>query len=134
MSNRINASGPPVRLASAQAVALAMALHELCTNAVKYGALSNEAGRIDIVWNLNGRNGMRLQWRESGGPPVAPDPKRGFGTRFIEASFRADPNQSVRLEFAPAGVVCIIELPFATASRDDLLTEIGSGGPDPSPG
>jgi two-component sensor histidine kinase len=64
------------------ALALAMALHELCTNAVKYGALSNEAGHVNIIWAVAGMNGareLRMRWTELDGPPVAPPKRREFG-------------------------------------------------------
>ncbi len=115
---RITLHGPEVRLPPAQAIGLAMAVHELCTNALKYGALSTEAGRIDMDWSVPPGDRLHFRWRESGGPPVVPPTRRGFGTRFIEASFRTRATGHVTLEFAPGGVVCVIELPIEATGRE----------------
>jgi two-component sensor histidine kinase len=86
-----------------------MALHELCTNAVKYGALSNQSGRVDIDWAAAGNApGFRLTWRESGGPKVGLPRRRGFGSRLIEQSLPADIGAEVSVEFKPEGLVCVI--------------------------
>jgi two-component sensor histidine kinase len=103
--------GPHVRLPPHIALALAMALQELATNAAKYGALSSEAGRVAIRWSLEDRGGQRLRlaWEESGGPPVSVPKHRGFGTRLIERSLAQDLHGGVRIEFRPGGVVCTID-------------------------
>src|SRR5690606_19000118 len=84
-------AGPRVWLHPSQAVALSLVLHELITNAAKYGALSLEPGRIHLSWNLGfdgmGRRSLVMLWRENGGPPVTTPLRRGFGTRLIEKSF-----------------------------------------------
>jgi PAS domain S-box-containing protein len=101
--------GPDLRLAPSLALALAMALQELVTNAVKYGALSQPTGRVSITWSLEpSRNGQRLhlRWSESGGPPVRKPKRRGFGSRLIERSLAQDPNGRVELTFPRSGVVC----------------------------
>ncbi|MGN2243749.1 PAS domain-containing protein [Frateuria sp. GZRR33] len=108
--DRLHAEGPPVWLPPRHALAFAMVLHELGTNAVKYGALSNQDGRIDIQWQANGT--LRLTWTESGGPPVEPPGGRGFGSRLIERGLRHEIGGRVTLDFAPAGVVCTIEVPL----------------------
>jgi two-component sensor histidine kinase len=97
------------------ALALAMALQELTTNAVKYGALSNEVGEISIRWTLDRAQEppqLHLRWQESGGPPVQEPKRRGFGTRLIERSLALDLDGSVRIEFSPGGVVCTVEAPL----------------------
>ena len=91
---------------------LVMALHELATNAVKYGALSNETGRVRVVWDTSADEApkrFRLCWKESGGPPVSPPKQKGFGSLLIE---RALQNQlgPARLDFDPGGLVCSIEI------------------------
>ena len=89
-----------------------MAVHELGTNAVKYGALSNGSGRVEVVWSVLGRaSGHRLVlgWRESDGPPVKAPERRGFGSRLIERSLAGDLGGEARLDFAPTGHVCTIE-------------------------
>jgi len=112
---RFDLSGPSVRLEARIAVALALALHELATNAVKYGALSNDTGRVALDWHLVSRaNGprLRLTWRETGGPPVEKPSRRGFGSRLIERGLGHELGGDVALEFAPTGVVCRIEMPL----------------------
>ena len=108
--DRLHAEGPPVWLPPRHALAFAMVLHELGTNAVKYGALSNQDGQIDIQWQANGR--LRLTWTESGGPPVELPSGRGFGSRLIERGLRHEIGGRVSLDFAPTGVVCTIEVPL----------------------
>jgi PAS domain S-box-containing protein len=111
---RLQLAGRDVRLAPRMALALAMALQELATNAVKYGALSGDIGEIEIAWKLDRRDGarvLRLRWQEKGGPPVAPPQRRGFGSRLIERSLAQDLDGEVRMEFAPGGVVCTIDAP-----------------------
>jgi PAS domain S-box-containing protein len=106
---RFDVSGEPLWLSPRAALALAMALHELGTNAAKYGALSAEAGRVSISWSLEeGR--LRLYWRESGGPPVAEPARRGFGSRLIERGLEADLGGSARLRFEPGGLRCQIDV------------------------
>ena len=112
---RLHLLGPDVRLPPRMALALAMALQELATNAVKYGALSKPAGELRIAWTVahdGGRPCLHLEWRESGGPPVRPPERRGFGTRLIERSLAHDLNGQVKIGFEPAGVVCRIEAPI----------------------
>jgi PAS domain S-box-containing protein len=109
---RFDVEGEPLRLAPRAALALAMALHELGTNAVKYGALSVEGGRVSIGWaEENGR--LRLEWRESGGPPVEAPSRRGFGSRLIERGLAADLGGTAALHFEPAGLRCQIEASLA---------------------
>jgi two-component sensor histidine kinase len=86
-----------------------MALHELATNAAKYGALSVPGGSIEIRWRRNAEGGLTLDWRESGGPPVQPPSRSGFGRMVIENA--AGRNGSVAHRFEPAGVSCRIEMP-----------------------
>ncbi|HEX2554289.1 MAG TPA: PAS domain S-box protein [Microvirga sp.] len=115
---RLHAAGPDVRLPPGTALAVAMALHELSTNAVKYGALANERGEIRIAWEVEPETGgsrLRFTWTESGGPPVAPPSRRGFGTRLIERSLAQDLGGAVRLAFEPAGLVCTVNALVAPA-------------------
>jgi PAS domain S-box-containing protein len=113
--NRLHLQGPDVRLPPRMALALAMALQELATNAVKYGALSNDAGEITIEWRLDGTKAppcLHLCWEESGGPVVQAPKRRGFGTRLIERSLALDLEGDVRIEFAPTGVICTVDAPL----------------------
>jgi two-component sensor histidine kinase len=97
-------------------LALAMAMHELATNAVKYGALANKTGTIEVSWKV--QNGaapprLALRWTEAGGPPVIPPRRRGFGSRLIERSLANDLDGQVEIAFAPTGVVCTVDAPVA---------------------
>ena len=89
-----------------------MALHELGTNAAKYGALSVDGGRVSIAWDVEGDR-LRLEWRESGGPPVEAPSRRGFGSRLIERGLEADLDGRAELHFDPAGLRCEIEASLA---------------------
>jgi two-component sensor histidine kinase len=114
--NRLHLEGPDVRLSPRMALATAMALQELATNAVKYGALSDAGGQVRIAWGVTRENGgqrLHLTWSESGGPPVKPPQRRGFGTRLIERSLAQDLSGTVEIEFAPTGVVCTVNAPLA---------------------
>ena len=113
--SRIHVQGPPVQIPPRMALALAMALQELATNAVKYGALSNGVGQIRVRWALNDEGAskrLRLIWEEAEGPPVRQPARRGFGTRLIERSLAEDLDGDVRIEFAPTGVVCSVDAPL----------------------
>jgi len=114
--NRTSVEGPTVRLPPRMALALAMAFQELATNAVKYGALSNETGRVRIAWTVDRGTEparLRLRWEESGGPPVETPSRRGFGSRLIERSLARDLDGGVEIRFEPAGVCCAIDAPLA---------------------
>ena len=96
-----------MRLPPKMAIAVALAFHELATNAVKYGALSVPEGRVDFTWRLDGDD-LHILWRESGGPAVSPPTRRGFGTRLIERGLASDLQGSVEIAYPPAGVICRI--------------------------
>ena len=118
-TGRHRAEGPPVILPPQSAVSLAMAIHELCTNAVEYGALSSPNGRITTRWRIEGREGkerLHLEWIEQGGPPVAPPTRKGFGTRMIERALAADLDAAVQLDFRPEGLVCRVDAPLPEAA------------------
>lgn len=106
IGTRIFLKGPHVRLTSAAAQSLGMALHELATNAGKYGALSNDTGTVTIAWNVlrNGTGKFDITWSEEGGPPVTTPERRGFGSTVIEKMARIAFGQPVNLEFLPEGV------------------------------
>jgi two-component sensor histidine kinase len=95
-----------VWLDSNNSLGLAMTLHELATNAVKYGALSNPAGRVSVAWELKERVTPRrvsLHWKERGGPPVTEPTRKGFGSRLIEQTLGKDTSE-LRLIFDPRGL------------------------------
>lgn len=105
---RLTAEGPSVELEPKTAVALGLAMHELATNAVKYGALSTAAGRVEVRWAVDAGL-LRLTWRESDGPLVSMPSRRGFGARLLEQGLAEELRGAVRLEFRPEGVLCVVE-------------------------
>jgi two-component sensor histidine kinase len=105
---RARMSGPHIPLTPRLAVVLSMIVHEIATNAAKYGALSNDTGTVRVDWELvteNGRQKLRLVWTEAGGPPVAAPAQRGFGSRLIERSARDQLGGEATVDFLPDGVV-----------------------------
>ncbi len=110
-AERVDAAGPHLLVSPKSAVALVMALHELTTNAVKYGALSVASGRATTEWSGQPGDRFRLIWRETGGPSVAPPSRRGFGVRMIERVLASDLGGVVNIDFVPTGVVCTIDGP-----------------------
>lgn len=110
-AKRVEAAGPPVRLSPRQALALSMAIHELATNAAKYGALSQPRGRVRIEWSLVDRT-FEFRWTEAGGPPVEAPTQRGFGSRLLERGLSSELGGKTRLTYAPGGLVCEITAPL----------------------
>ena len=110
--HRVEAYGPDLRVNPRAAVALAMVLNELTTNAVKYGALSRSDGRVRITWSADDDNGgkLRLTWQETGGPAVQPPTRRGFGSALLEQSITRELGGSVTRDFDPAGLICTITI------------------------
>jgi PAS domain S-box-containing protein len=105
---RITASGPDVTLDSKKALALTMVLHELATNAVKYGALSNDSGNVRIDWTVREEQDaahLKVCWEERDGPLVQAPARKGFGSRLIEASLK-----NAQTLFAPEGITCTLEV------------------------
>jgi PAS domain S-box-containing protein len=101
---RFDVEGASARLGPNAALAVALALHELGTNAVKYGALSAPEGRVSLHWTI-GDDQVRLTWRETGGPPVTPPTRQGFGTRLLQRGLAGDMADVARLDFAPTGLI-----------------------------
>jgi two-component sensor histidine kinase len=89
-----------------------MAVHELCTNAIKYGALSAETGHVDIDWSAANER-FYWQWCERGGPPVATPDRTGFGSRMIERALALQLSGKVTIDYRPSGLVCTIDAPLA---------------------
>lgn len=112
---RCDIEGPPVRVSPQTAVSLALALHELATNASKYGALSVPAGRLSVCWTV-AEGQLELVWTESGGPPVKIPDRRGFGTRMIERTLASEFGGTVELAFRPEGVTCTLISPLPATS------------------
>jgi two-component sensor histidine kinase len=105
---RFELDGPPAEVSPRHVLALSMALHELATNAAKYGALTRPEGRVAIRWRA-GAGELRLSWRERGGPPVTPPARSGFGTRLLQRGLLTELGGGARLDYAPGGVSCEIE-------------------------
>ena len=105
--NRLVTDGPDAALDANQALHLTMALHELATNAVKYGALSNREGKVHVTWSAS-NDRLTLTWREFGGPPVQPPTRKGFGSLLIAHATDAQ----ALIKFLPEGVHCILPIPL----------------------
>ncbi|MCG7392545.1 PAS domain S-box protein [Microvirga sp. ACRRW] len=113
--SRIEVRGEDLRLPPAMSLSLSMAIHELCTNALKYGALKTSAGGVRISWaTVPNETGTRLvfRWEEHGGPVVIPPRRTGFGSRLIQKGLARELNGSAEIAYEPTGVVCIIDVPL----------------------
>jgi len=113
---RFAIEGPPIHLSANTATAMALALHELATNAAKYGALSRPDGRVALSWQVAGEGTRRrfgLTWRETGGPRVTKPQRTGFGTRLIERGLASELKATVGLDYAAGGVVCTVDAPLS---------------------
>ena len=115
-AERFRLDGPDGRVHPKVATTLAMALHELMTNAAKYGALSVPEGRVGVDWSVTsdeaGTEHLGLTWRERGGPPVAPPARKGFGSRLIERQLPMEFGGQAAITYDPAGVVCRLDIPL----------------------
>jgi two-component sensor histidine kinase len=119
-SDRVEIKGPNVLLTPLSAQYLGMALHELSTNAVKYGALSGPEGRITIAWQLRkvgDKRHFQMSWVERGGPPAAPPQHKGFGHLVIERMVAEALQGKVKLQFAPAGLSWALDADAASMLR-----------------
>jgi two-component sensor histidine kinase len=114
-AGQFTVDGPSLELSPKQTLALSLALHELATNAAKYGALSKPEGRVGLRWQAQDGQ-IELQWRESGGPEVVPPVRRGFGSRLLEGGLSRDLDGHTRLQFVEAGVLCSITAALAAKS------------------
>jgi PAS domain S-box-containing protein len=114
-TGRFSFSGDEITVGSKQALSLALAVHELATNAIKYGALSNELGRVGISWSqtdVAGEPTFRFVWAESGGPTVREPTQTGFGSRLIRRVLTGDFGGNVEVSYAPSGITCILTAPM----------------------
>lgn len=109
---RISASGPELRVGQRSALHLALVLHELVTNAVKYGALSSDAGRIAIHWSIEAQNAV-MEWQESGGPRVTPPTRSSFGTRLIASGLTGGGQAAADIQYRPEGFYCHLSAPLS---------------------
>jgi PAS domain S-box-containing protein len=111
--DRFAVTGPSIQVPPRAVVSICLALHELATNAAKYGALAVDQGRVSIAWTVQTGTGsparLVLRWEETGGPPVTPPTHRGFGSRLIENLLAAELNGTVKITYDPKGVVCEVD-------------------------
>ncbi len=119
--DRVISRGPDLELSPRAAVALSLALHELATNAAKYGALSSAGGHVNLNWSLQGDH-LVLQWREIGGPAVEAPERRGFGSYLIEKIVAADLRAEVALEFPPEGLAFTLRAPLSAVCAEAFGT------------
>jgi two-component system CheB/CheR fusion protein len=113
--DRFVIEGPDFELRDKMAVALGMALHELATNAAKYGALSKPTGQVRVTWELvrsSEPSALRLRWRETGGPAVQGPQRKGFGSTVIERGLALELDAKVGIDLDPKGLICDIEIPL----------------------
>jgi PAS domain S-box-containing protein len=122
IGSRIAVHGPKLCLKSASAQAIGLALHELTTNAGKYGALSTDRGRVDISWGT-ARNTFAMSWSERDGPPVSPPKQRGFGTTVMQALAERSVDGEVDLDYATSGLVWRLTCPAANALKSRTVLE-----------
>ena len=118
-ADNLRLAGPHVSLPSEMTLTLGLVLHELATNAAKYGAFSVPEGRVEIAWKVQGEADSRrlvLDWTEQGGPPVAAPERRGFGRSLIERSVAYELDGSAELTFAPGGARCHVEVPLGATA------------------
>jgi len=112
---QLRVSGPPVRFQPKAAETFALAIHELATNAIKYGALSQPKGKVDVSWRVdNAANPPQLvlDWRERGGPRVGPPQRKGFGTELLEKTLAFEFKGKTTLNYDPSGLQCTIAIPL----------------------
>ena len=121
VSGRIRMSGPSVMLDASAAQAIGMALHELATNAVKYGALSNDRGSVSVSWSVC-NDKFSIEWVERGGPAVSKPTRRGFGTTMIDQMVRMSVRGTVAIDYAASGVVWRLECPLTNLTATSSST------------
>ncbi len=132
VGSRITMQGSPVRLNAAAAQAIGLALHELTTNASKYGALSVAAGCIDVGWRLDG-DIFAMSWTESKGPPVSEPKRRGFGSTVVDSMVKQTVNGLVQLDYLASGVVWNLTCPAANALERNALYKNSEASTQPAP-
>lgn len=120
---RFTIDGPDLRLSPKSALALNLALHELATNAAKYGALSTPTGNVSIRWSIRHGDspGLTFRWQEQGGPAVSPPSRRGFGSQLIERVLGFELRGEVKVTYDPAGVICEIVAPLSAEWDEGAL-------------
>ena len=124
-AGRLRIEGPTIEIGPKAALALALMIHELATNAAKFGSLSAAAGHVGVTWRIEtAEDGprLRLDWAEAGGPPVVAPSRKGFGTRLIERAFAGTVAGEVALDYQPTGLRCVLTAPLAGfQGKDGIL-------------
>ncbi len=113
-NRRFHFNGPDIKVASSAVIALAMTLNELCTNTIKFGALSTSAGSVEVAWKIDEeKQRLCLTWTERGGPPVRPPTRSSFGTRMMQ-SLGQQLHGQVQLSYEPAGLIYSLDVPLSS--------------------
>jgi PAS domain S-box-containing protein len=121
MRQRIRLKGPRINLQPSAVLALGLAIHEMATNAIKYGSLSVPDGRVHVMWAVTSGSAppsLLVEWVESGGPPVKKPERQGFGMKLIQRGLAQQLGGEIKLDFAPAGIRCVITFPIDTMVAD----------------
>jgi two-component sensor histidine kinase len=121
MQHRIRLRGPKINLQPNAVLALGLAVHELATNAVKYGSLSVPDGKVHVMWAVTaGPNppALLVEWVESGGPPVKKPERQGFGSKLIQRGLAQQLGGEIKLDFAPSGARCVVTFPITTLAPE----------------
>jgi PAS domain S-box-containing protein len=121
MRQRIRLRGPRINLQPGAVLALGLAVHELATNAVKYGSLSVPDGKVHVMWAVAagaGQPALLVEWVESGGPPVKKPERQGFGSKLIQRGLAQQLGGEIKLDFVPTGIRCVITFPISTMASD----------------
>ncbi|MBB3949086.1 sensor histidine kinase [Aureimonas jatrophae] len=116
---RVTLQGPPARVEAQQALGLALAIHELSTNAVKYGALSTDEGRVSVRWDVGPQDRFAFVWEERGGPPVAAPERRGFGSKLTERIVPSYFGGSAASDYEPGGLIYTLNGSLTPSGRRD---------------
>jgi two-component sensor histidine kinase len=112
-AERISLEGPRVAVKPAQTMALNLTIHELCTNAVKYGGLATNTGRVELTWSVEENNQVRLLWKEMGGAAAEPPQDEGFGLQLIKTLCPFELNGTAEVRFTPDGLECEVTFPIS---------------------
>jgi len=124
----VDLDGPSVDLAPNDALLLGLAIHELATNASKYGALSVVGGRVMVHWQRIEPDLARVQWQEVGGPPVSQERRRGFGTELLERIVAHELGHAIEMDFAPTGLACVLMVPVRVPAAFQIRADTARGG------